>query len=478
MKLNRIYGPARISDTARSGLYGNDRTSVRGRFSVFSFVLIVCLLVGTVFAAPLYSGEEVLAAGADTDEVRGVWVASVFNLNYPSKKTADPETLKADAIAILDNCKDLGFNTVILQVRPCSDSFYPSDIFPWSMYLTGTQGKAPNKDFDPLEFWIDEAHKRGLKLHAWINPYRITATAGDELKLAADHPALAHPEWTVLHTDGKTYWDPGEPGAQALILDGVREIVNNYDVDGLQIDDYFYPGTTFDDADTFAAYGAGYSDIKAWRRSNTEYMVASIYEVVKASGGNRVFGVSPSGIWANKTAATPQGSNTNGAEAYAKYADTRAWVKKGLMDFIAPQIYWEFGHSLADYETLANWWMDVTEGTDVDLHIAMAAYRALNTNPESPWYGTAQIENQLIWNRQHDEGIKGYSMYSYAIFKEPEMQAAMKMLNGVDAVENPSRGDSVGDDRFSGILALMGKSHEKLIYHLSSYWDYLKIRDK
>ncbi|MBQ9931901.1 MAG: family 10 glycosylhydrolase, partial [Firmicutes bacterium] len=182
--------------------------------------LTVLLLAGSFLAVPFYSGDPVYAGGTE-DEFRAVWVATVFGLNYPSKKTTDPEVLKADALAILDNCQEMGFNTVILQVRPASDSLYDSDIFPWSMYLTGTQGQAPDGGFDPLEFWIKEAHKRGMDLHAWLNPYRITAAKGDEAKLAADHPALVHPDWTVLHTDGKLYWDPGHPGAQNLILEGV-----------------------------------------------------------------------------------------------------------------------------------------------------------------------------------------------------------------------------------------------------------------
>ena len=397
--------------------------------------LAVLLLCGGFFAVPFSIGEPVYAADEE-DEFRAVWVATVFALNYPSKMTADPEKLKADALKILDNCQEMGFNTVILQVRPASDSFYDSDIFPWSMYLTGTQGKAPAGGFDPLEFWIEEAHKRGIELHAWLNPYRITATKGDEKKLTADHPALLHPEWTVLHTDGKLYWDPGHPEAQKLILAGVEEIVDNYDVDGIQIDDYFYPDTAFNDMNTYLTYGGGFADVKVWRFHNTEYMVRSIHEIVKTAGGGMTFGVSPVGIWANKSSSNPLGSNTRGSEAYAKYADTRGWVKKGIMDYIAPQIYWEFGYSLADYETLANWWMDVAKDTGVDLHISLAAYRACNANPDSPWYGTSQIQKQVEWNRQHEE-IKGYSMYSYAIFDtETEMQELMKELNG--SAEQPS----------------------------------------
>ncbi|MDO4553492.1 MAG: family 10 glycosylhydrolase, partial [Bacillota bacterium] len=371
------------------------------------------------------------ARGAEgEEEFRAVWVATVFGLNYPSQPTTDPAQLRADALEILDNAAEMGFNAVIFQVRPASDAFYESDIYPWSAYLTGTQGLAPEDGFDPLAFFTEEAHKRGLELHAWINPYRVTALETENNSLSARNPALLSPELTVLHSDGKLYWNPGEPAARQLIIDGVKEIVDNYDVDGIHIDDYFYPGTEFADQDAFARYGGAFSDIGDWRRSNNDLLVQALYETVHAGGGDVVFGVSPQGIWANRES-NSLGSATNGSQAYyGKYADTRGWVKKGWLDYIAPQIYWNFGYAIADYEVLADWWMDVVQGTGVKLYIGMAAYRACNTDSSSPWYGTDEIRRQLEWNRQHS-AISGYAMYSYAIFAEqPAMYRLMQELNG------------------------------------------------
>jgi len=275
----------------------------------------------------------------NVEEFRGVWVSSVFNLDYPSKKTTDDVTLKNEAIKILDNAEDMGFNAVLLQVKPSSDAIYPSKIFPWSQFLTGTQGLAPDNNFDPLEFFIEEAHKRGIELHAWINPYRITADPSFNNMLASNNPAVLHPELTVLHTDGKLYFNPGEPEARQLIIDGIKEILDNYDVDGIHIDDYFYPGKDFNDAETYAKYGQGFADINDWRRNNNNLLIKEISKTVHNKDTELKFGVSPSGIWANKKT-SQLGSQTSGWETYSnQFADSRLWVKEGYVDYIMPQIW-------------------------------------------------------------------------------------------------------------------------------------------
>jgi uncharacterized lipoprotein YddW (UPF0748 family) len=389
-------------------------------------LMFVCLVAGGL--AHTAQG----AYAADT-EMRGVWVPTVLSLNYPSKVTTDPEALKADALRILDNAKALGFNAVFFQVRPTSDALYRSSVFPWSKYLTGTQGLPPERQFDPLAFITQAAHERGLQLHAWLNPYRITSEAADNDKLAPGHPALAHPEWTVLH-EGKMYWNPGEPGARQLISDGVREIVENYDVDGIHIDDYFYPGQDFNDAAAYAAYGGGLS-LTEWRLANTEATVADMYNITRSSGKNMVFGVSPMGIWANQ-GTSPLGSNTRGGEAYTqKYADTRGWVKRGVLDYIAPQIYWNIGFDVAEYKTLVDWWSDVVAGTGVKLYIGQAAYRTGNPNRGSAWHGVSEISRQLDYNRGKAD-VSGYIMYTYNTFVEnPELYSLMQGLNSVPASE-------------------------------------------
>ena len=175
-----------------------------------------------------------------TTELKGVWVATVYNLDYPLKQTKDPNTLKSEAIAILDNVKEMGLNAVFLQVRPSADAFYESKIFPWSKYLTGENGTAPNNGFDPLEFWVKEAHNRGIELHAWINPYRITKNGDAEYNLIdKNSPAKLYPEYVIKHSDENYYFNPGIPEVRELVISGALEIVKKYDVDGIHMDDYF-----------------------------------------------------------------------------------------------------------------------------------------------------------------------------------------------------------------------------------------------
>jgi uncharacterized lipoprotein YddW (UPF0748 family) len=399
--------------------------------TLIAAVILVCMDPAPISAAP-------------RDEFRGVWVPTVLSLNYPSAPTTDPETLRRDALRILDDAKDMGFNAVIFQVRPASDALYASALFPWSKYLTGAQGVAPANGFDPLAFMVQAAHERGLALHAWLNPYRITADAADNASLAANHPARLHPEWTVTHTDNHMYWNPGEPGAQRLIADGVREIIDNYDVDGIHIDDYFYPGANFDDAAAFAAYGAGYPSRTEWRNANTETTVRNICDIVRGSEKNIVFGVSPIGIWANDST-TPLGSATKGGEALIqKFADTRGWVKRGIVDYIAPQIYWNIGYEIAEYTTLVRWWADVVAGTNVKLYIGQAAYRTGASDAQSPWHGVDEIGRQLAINRA-EANVSGHIMYAYKAFADnPALYALIKELNGAGAQGGATGADAGG----------------------------------
>jgi uncharacterized lipoprotein YddW (UPF0748 family) len=412
------------------------RLSAFAAATLIAAVALVCLRPAPVSAAP--SGE-----------FRGVWVPTVLSLNYPSQPTTDPETLRRDALLILDNAKDMGFNAVFFQVRPASDALYASALFPWSKYLTGAQGTAPANGFDPLAFIVQAAHERGLELHAWLNPYRITAETEDNAALSANHPARLHPEWTVTHTDGRMYWNPGEPGAQQLIADGVREIIDNYAVDGVHIDDYFYPDANFDDAAAFAAYGAAYPSRTEWRNANTETTVRNIYNVVHGSGKNIVFGVSPIGIWANKST-TPLGSETKGGEALIqKFADTRGWVKRGIVDYIAPQIYWNIGYEIAEYTTLVNWWADTVAGTNVKLYIGQAAYRTGNADANSPWHGVDEISRQLAFNRA-EENVSGYIMYAYKSFADNSaLHTLIKELNNA-GVQSGGTGAGDGDATGAG----------------------------
>lgn len=364
-------------------------------FKIFTLILSLA----TVF--PVYAESAVTPAASAaistvSDDFRAVWVSTVLNLDYPSKKGLSTSELKAEADYIINRSKDIGFNAIILQVRPASDSIYPSNIFPWSEYITGTQGAAPADGFDPLAYWIEKSHEAGLELHAWINPYRVTHSASKITsveQLSANHPArqISH----CVKTYGNAlYFDPGRQEAQKLIVDGIMEIVNRYDVDGIHLDDYFYPASNFEDDDTFALYDGSLSK-DDWRRENVNNLVRTLQQSIKAAKPQIRFGISPFAIWQNKDS-SPLGSDTKGYEAYkSSYCDTRLWVKEGYVDYICPQIYWAIGYAVADYEKVLAWWVDVCEGTNVDLYIGHAAYKeGENTDPK--W--TGEIIRQLKMN--------------------------------------------------------------------------------
>lgn len=424
--------------------------NVAARF--FVLALVVFMITGSVYAFTkvdntklqnniLNEGHEKnvsngIAQTNDNNEIkelRAVWVATVYGLDYPSSgATTDSAILKKEIIDMLDNIQTMGFNTVYFQVRPAADAFYPSKIFPWSKYLTGNQTTAPKAGFDPLKFIVDEGHKRNIEIHAWINPYRITMKKSDLEELAHNHPAILHPEWVVAHGTGdkvRHYFNPGIPEVEKMILNGVSEIIQNYDVDGIHLDDYFYPGKAFDDYNTYVKYGSEYDNIHDWRRDNINKLIEKMYYLIKAKDEKLDFGVSPFAIWANKTS-NPLGSDTKGKESYyAMYADTRGWVKAGYLDYIMPQIYWNIGYKIADYEKILNWWVDVVKDTNVKLYVGQAAYRTCNPNPDSPWYGVNQLSDQIKLNRATDN-VGGYCMFRYrSLLRKPELIQLMKDLN-------------------------------------------------
>ena len=389
-------------------------------------VLFAALVTGIVWHSagsvfPFYlpprdTHTEKSAAAAE--ETRAVWVATAYAIDYPSEPTADARVLRQRCTDILDTIEKSGCNTVYLQVRPACDALYPSRLFPWSKYLTGQCGKAPDDAFDPLQYWIEQAHARGLALHAWINPYRICAgqnAQADFDALPTQSPARQHPAWVVRQENG-CYFDPGIPEVRSLIADGVAEIVRTYDVDGIQFDDYFYPSPDFDDTSSFAAYGNGKKP-EDWRRDNVNDLVRTVSEIVHTQARRRdcVFGISPSGIWRNQSLQAPNGSRTHGYEHYTSaYADSLAWIRNGWIDYICPQIYWEIGHDAADFDTLAHWWADQTRQTDVETIIGLAAYRIGDGTSHAVWQsdGCGEIGRQLDLLRQLD-GISGYALFSY-----------------------------------------------------------------
>ncbi len=350
-------------------------------------------------------------------EVRGVYIATVTNINYPSKPGLSVDEQRAELDDIVKTAKEANLNAIYFQVRPASDALYKSSIFPTSEYLTGKQGA--EIEFDPLGYLVKTAHENGIKVHAWVNPYRITTGSASKPKtdpnlLAENNPARLHPEYTVAYADGRLYYNPGLPEVRALIADGVREIAQNYAVDGIIFDDYFYPypvaSAEFNDADAFAKYGNG-RELADWRRSNVNAMIEACYDAIKSVREDCQFGVAPGGIWQNDDGKNG-GSATAGFESYKSlYCDPTAWVEGGYVDYLAPQIYWRFSTKVARYDVLVRWWNTLLDGTDVDLLISHGVYNY--DTWDSP---SGELRNQIGFARS-EVAYKGSLLYGYAALK-------------------------------------------------------------
>lgn len=393
------------------------------------------------------TGEKILVAGnpvvipqsdyVKSEEFRGIWVSSVYNLDFPSKKGMSLADFKKEYIKLLNDVESLNLNAVIFQVRPKMDAFYPSDLNPWSEFLTGTEGKSPN--WDPLKWMIDETHNRGLEFHAWFNPYRVNTTTSNETSKLEDMAKLSNGNWAknrpedVFKYKGKLYLNPGNDSVIDYVSESIMEVVRKYEVDGIHLDDYFYPNTPINEGEIF--YGdeesrsfknnnRGIKKLSDWRRDNIDRQIVSIknaldnYNLVNKRDVK--FGVSPFGIWGHKEQHKDLGSNTpmtSIASYDNQFADTRKWVKNNWIDYIAPQLYWTFDTKAAPYGELVNWWVDTVKETDVDLYIGLASYKkADNNNKEtSPWNNPREISNQLKYNSQFEE-INGSIFFKYKSF--------------------------------------------------------------
>ena len=325
-------------------------------------------------------------------EFRGVWVATVENIDWPSKKGLTVEAQQQEFIKLVDMHQKNGMNAVVVQVRPAADAMYPSSFEPWSEYLTGTQGVAPVPFYDPLAFMIEETHKRGMEFHAWLNPYRAVFNI-NRSSIAENHITKQHPEWFLIYGD-KKYFDPGIPAVRTHTTAIVKDLVTRYAIDAVHMDDYFYPyriaGKEFPDQASFAKYGKGMSK-DDWRRSNCDSIIVELKKTILATNARVKFGISPFGIWRNKTQ-DPRGSETKGGQTNYDdlYADILLWLQKGWIDYVVPQLYWERGHKLADYDVLLKWWNDYTYGKH--LYIGHGIYRG-GTN--EAWKDNNQIPDQL-----------------------------------------------------------------------------------
>lgn len=309
-------------------------------------------------------------------EFRGAWLHVIGQSQYQDKTTSLAKAYIKDQ---LDKLHDAGCNAVIFQVRPTADALYRSQHEPWSAWLTGKRGKAPSPEWDPLQFTLEEAHKRGMEFHAWLNPYRVTSNAKETLP--ADHAANRNPE-RFVRFNGQIFFDPAWQENRDFICKVVDDIVSRYDVDGIHIDDYFYPypagSKKFDgDGKSYAKFGGG-MERNAWRRHNVDLLIEQLHKTIKSRKEWVRFGVSPFGIWRNKKS-DPRGSESSGLQNYDDlYADVLLWAKNGWIDYMAPQLYWQLDLQVAPSRHLARWWNDNANG--VDIYIGQDVQRTMNTS--------------------------------------------------------------------------------------------------
>lgn len=385
-------------------------------------------------------------------EFRGAWIQCVNGQFRGLGRDKMQQTLTYQ----LDELQKDGVNAIIFQVRAECDALYESQLEPWSRYLTGQQGKAPAPYWDPLAWMVNECHKRGMEIHAWINPYRAK-TAGTA-ELASNHVCVQHPE---------RYFKYGEPGKELYILNpGLKEnrdyicevakdIVSRYDVDGFHIDDYFYPypvaGMDMPDQNEFAKYNNGFKNIKDWRRDNVNVFIKQLCETIHNTKPWVKFGVSPFGIYRNKKSDPNNGSDTNGLQNYDDlYADVLLWVNNGWIDYCVPQLYWEIGNKAADYETLIHWWnrfaggRPLYIGEDIERTAKFADRDNPNTNQMTAKYKlhaqSANVRGTVLWYAKAAvDNVGNYgTMLRTNYWRYPALQPSMPFLDD-KAPRKPSR---------------------------------------
>lgn len=324
--------------------------------------------LAAIFCEPVYSSNP-------KREFRGAWLHVIGQSQYQKMNTHSAQAYIKDQ---LDKLKDAGCNAVIFQVRPTADALYRSKYEPWSAWLTGARGKAPQPEWDPMEFTLEEAHKRGMEFHAWLNPYRVTSNITKDV-LPASHPANTEP-YRFVRYNGQILFDPAYQENRDFICKIVEDITTRYDVDAIHIDDYFYPypapGKKFPDDASYAKFGNG-MNLGDWRRHNVDLLIEQLHTTIKNTKPWVRFGVSPFGIWRNKRT-DPRGSQSTGLQNYDDlYADVLLWAKNGWIDYLAPQLYWQLDLPAAPSRHLAKWWNDNANG--VDVYIGQDVQRTMNT---------------------------------------------------------------------------------------------------
>ena len=363
------------------------------------------------------------AQNAPKREFRGAWIATYTNIDWPNR-TQTPAQQRAALITILDHHKATGLTALFIQMRSQCDAMYASGIEPWSADLTGTQGKIPDPFWDPMQFAIDECHKRGIEFHAWLNPYRAAGNSNNIPSFAANHVTKTHPEW-LLSQGTLRILDPGIPEVRNYVTRVITDIVHRYDVDGIHFDDYFYPPsagagvTPFNDDSSFAADSRGFTVRADWRRDNVNLLIERVYDSIKTIKPWVKFGVSPSGIYRNST--NPAiGSATSGLEHYTTlYADTRKWIQMGWLDYLCPQVYWYIGQPGANYGVVVPWWNNNSFGRHI--YIGLAGYKVNDPAQGTNWANPSMIPNEVRMNRSLP------NIYGEAVYNTNSLRSSTKL---------------------------------------------------
>lgn len=391
-------------------------------------------------------GKPNISVKAKKHELRGVWITTVRNVDFPSENVHasnifDLALFKEEFLTIITRCKQLKLNAIFFQVRPQGDAFYASGVNPWSAYLTGVQGVKPDwGDFDPLAWMIEMTHIEGIEFHAWFNPYHLTpsnkkGSSKEELleRLSPDHYARRHPDW-VYFFNGQLFLNPGVPAVTDFMAATVNEVLEKYDVDAIHLDDFFYPypyqkeegmgiitisfGDISPDYDTYLQHRQPQQTIDQWREANINHLVYRLGEVVhqynQKAHKSVAYGISPFGVWASAAQTDGAGSNTSSVQlsSLSEYVNSKLWVESGWLDYIVPQVYWSFNDQLSPFANVVDWWNQVVAQSDTALYIGLGLY-LYDEEAENPdWQNPAEIVDQIRYTRTKDH-VDGYAFFTY-----------------------------------------------------------------
>lgn len=375
-------------------------------------IVLLLFLSATLFAQP-------------KREFRGIWIANVGNVDWPSQKGLSAEEQQQELVDLLDLIKRQGLNAVFFQIRNACDAVYESNLEPWSEWLTGQQGRSPG--YDPLAFAIQECRKRNLEIHAWMNPYRAV-TDIHTASLAPNHVARMRPD-VLLAYGPLRLLDPGRPEVRSFVTRVVMDVVRRYDIDGIHFDDYFYPypqkGITLNDNTTFSNHSRGITNRADWRRDNVNLLIEAVSDSIHRVKPWVKFGVSPFGIWKNR-GSSAEGSDSRGFEAFSgNFADSRKWVDEGWVDYIAPQVYWSMGNGKANYSTIVPWWSENV--SEQHLYIGHGVYKI---NSDANWRKPLEVPNQIQYNRTFPN-VQGSILFSAKTLRNNPNRVSDALLENV-----------------------------------------------